>query len=181
MDMDLFPDTLSRDYDAEFQAFWSVYPPRKGNPKAEAKAEWMKLAKGKSLPPLDIMLAATRAFAAHHKMAKTEEKFIEHARKFLRNQHWNDWMRAVPRPVAAPTIGDDWADAHPGWKAFKAKILAINPNIWVQAFSNARIEPGSDGRVILVKSTFVRDQIEVKYEGMIERILGFQVKIRVGF
>lgn len=179
--MDLFPETLSRDYEAEFQAFWSVYPPRKGNPKAEAKAEWMKLAKGKILPELDVLLAATRAFAAHHQKAKTEEKFIEHARKFLRHQHWNDWLRAAPVKAAAPTIDTDWADQHPGWKNFKAKIIAMNPHIWANTFSNARIEPGSDGRVILVKTAFLRDQMEVKYEGLMERILGFQVKIRVGF
>lgn len=177
--MSLFPDLdlHARDYEAEFEAFWFAYPQRKGNPKAEAREEWRKLAKGHVLPPLEIILAATRAFAAHHKNARTEEKFIEHARKFLKHQHWNDWMRDAPKPAAPVVIEPDWADEDPVWSRVKAAIVKASPVDWNFHFKTARTEPSSHGRVLIVKTAYDMEQIEKRYEGVIERILGTSVRI----
>jgi hypothetical protein len=168
---DLFGEVLGgRDFEAEFHAFWAIFPKRHGNPKAPARAEWIKLAMGHKLPPLALMLASVRAFNAHHQKEKTDPKFIPHARTWLHQQRWNDWVQpetAAPKPVV---IVQDWADADPKWKAFKAYVVARDPRAWVDMFQNARTEPRDAGRCYLLTNAAMR--VNAQYEGVLERFFG---------
>lgn len=171
--LDLFPSgRTERDYEAEFFSWWSTYPPKKNNPKAAARAVWLRLGKASLLPPLELMLAAGRAFAAHHKKEKTDPKFIPHARTFLHQQQFHDWIRVAPKPVEPPTVGADWADSSALWKPFKDWMVARAPEDWLELFAVGALVEGHDERLLRLPNANITNRITRKYEGAIESYFG---------
>lgn len=174
MTIDMFAVPTTRDLHAEFEAFWSTVPERKGDPKAAAKKVWLALGEGQKLPPLESMLAAGRAYAAHHKREKTEPKFIPHTRTWLHQQRFRDWMAIdKPKVVAAP----DWADADPLWSQWKAYVIARDPRDWY-IFLEMRPELTDTHAVLWFKHGNTLDRAEIIYERKLEQFLKRKVKMK---
>lgn len=175
MTFDMFKPATTRDLEAEFAASWSVLPHRPGDPKAAAKAEWLKLGQGQKLPPSEIMVAACRAYCAHHKREKTEPKFLAHTRTFLHQQRFRDWMPGVVTPAgpAAP----DWADESSVWLQWKAWVLKRDRRDW-HMFLTMRPEDCGDHVVLWFKVGIDMDRVEIAYETALEHFLGKRVKFK---
>lgn len=157
----------------EFEAFWAAYPKRPGNPKLAAKKQWMALAKLGTLPSLSLILSAVKAYKANCTASKTAPEYIAHARTWLSQQRWADWLpQEDARQPAAISVTSDWTDAYPAWAAFKAKL---EPSRWALWFSQAR--PNGSETTLIVPTRFDRDKIREVYEDVLERHFGCPVTV----
>lgn len=72
--------TKTSGYTPEFEAAWSEYPKRPGNSKAAAFKAWKaSLKRGATV---ELLIEATRAYAAYCKAKRTEPEYIKQAATF---------------------------------------------------------------------------------------------------
>lgn len=134
-----------RHYVEEFEAFWKAYPPRPGNPKAAARAQWVRLGNLGALPPLETILTAVKAYAAHVRREKIGLEFVAHARTWLSQRRWEDWAPYADTPLFAPT---------PAQKVDLPAVLApwrdkYGEKWWSERFYECQF--ADDGKVIRVR------------------------------
>jgi hypothetical protein len=148
------PDRLRGD----FEAFWKAYPPRSPNPRKLAEAAFVKtVVAGTS--PADLV-AAAGAYAAEVKRKGVAEDFIVHARTFLTQQRFADY---VPKPDAAPVAMDTTrAIEHPLWPAMASRIDARAFCRWIEPLA---VVTHSEGEAALLQapSRFHRDWVRQHY------------------
>lgn len=80
-------------YTAEFEAFWAVYPTRRGKKEGKypASQQWAKALK---LVPAEVLMSAVKAYAA------SCGDFPPDAERWLRGRRWEDHTEAVGRAQA---------------------------------------------------------------------------------
>lgn len=81
-------------YPEEFEQWWSEYPRRES--KGDALKAWNTLKKGKLLPPVQVLVAASRSYAGK----VDDPQFIKLPAGWLRAHKWNDEAAAVHSEVA---------------------------------------------------------------------------------
>lgn len=108
-----------------FEAFWAIYPPRNGRreKKAEARAEWRKLA-----PDGELRATIARAVRTY---ALATDKPVD-AVRYLKHRRWEDETAVrAPRPArpvsAATAIPDEKPERTPEEKASVGKIVSSIP------------------------------------------------------
>lgn len=75
-----------------FETWWPHYPKRPNNPKQAARVVWDRLDKAGTLPPLRDMIAAADRYADYCRREKIEPRFIAHARTWLNQQRWQEFI-----------------------------------------------------------------------------------------
>lgn len=144
----------------EFEAFWTVYPRRAGNPKDAARKQWMKLHKEGQLPALCDMIAAAKAYAADIARNKVKPEFIAHARTWLSQKRFLDWKPAADTPLfAAAQPRDPFADVPACLKDYVIR----NPHVWDYYLKNCLFDVSDTKVRIRPASTFDADRIERFY------------------
>lgn len=78
--------------DADFEAFWAAYPSRRPNPRATARVAFDKAVVKRGVQP-DDLIAAARAFALECARAEIDPKFIPHARTWLTQERYADYLQ----------------------------------------------------------------------------------------
>ena len=160
---------MTRHYEEEFAAFWAAYPQRPGNPKFEARKEWIKLAKLGVLPELDQMLSAVKKFRAECAKQKTEGCYIPHARTWLHNRRWEAWL---PSQIDSSQIGGlfDVGTQCPDILSPVRRLLG--PDKWRGKFGHCTFEETESGLRIKTPFRFEVEKIEASYGSLIERLTG---------
>jgi hypothetical protein len=150
-----------------FEAFWKAYPPRRPNPKVEArKAFAVQLAKGAD--PKDLVRAA-EGYAIECRREKIEPAFVAHARTFLRQERWRDYL--------------DDAAAEPAKRRHPELMARLCPPLseadfvaWIEPLEIVHVP----GRVQLgCRNGFVCDRIKANYLGLLERVFHRPVELVV--
>ncbi len=160
------------DGDGEFSQFWKEYPRTKNMSRKDALKAWKSLKASKSIPDIAEVLRAVRQYKS---FISTESKKqgkpypVKHAQGWLNGQRWEGFLEQ-DAPTVAPT---DWADEVPLWAKFKA---SIPPAAWMTFFSACR--PNGSISTIIAPSSFVRDQIEVRYGRDLDRVFDGQFKVK---
>ena len=86
---------------AEFDAFWQLYPPRRphSNPKKPARAKFDAAVKN-GTAPADIIRGA-RNYAAYVRQEGTNPKYVAQAQTWLGQERWTEYQTAMPSSEAA--------------------------------------------------------------------------------
>lgn len=145
-----------RHYLEEFEAFWSAYPRRVGNPKDAARKQWMRIAHAGQLPELGDMIAAAKAYAAYVKRENIQGEYIAHTRTWLFQKRFLDWKPDADTPVLRE-LPRDAMDAVP---ACLKTYVAKNPLVWEHYLRNCQFEITDDTMRIKTKSSFDADRLE---------------------
>ena len=125
-----------------FARFWAAYPPRADNPKKPALNVFAQLVADGADP--EALIRAAAAFAAHVKSKGFDAKFTPHARTWLAQERFEEWMTTeVPASAQARASGP--SPEHPlallypqigaaAWASYVA------PLVITVSFPGARIE-----------------------------------------
>lgn len=156
-----------------FAEFWAAYPPRRPNPRALAEAAFAAAVKAGVKPAQ--LVAAARAYAAECQAKGVKEEFIVHARTFLAQRRFEDYL--------APAPADHVADAnkmvepaHAWWPAFRGWITPagfaqwIAPLVWV--VESEDFDTGRRNVTLRAPSAFHRDHVRERYLEPLKAALG---------
>lgn len=99
------PDNRGRtDVLAAFERFWKAYPRRPDNPKAAARQVFERRVREGADP--DAIVRAAAVFAARVVDRKLGDIFIPHARTWLSQRRWEDYLDdGEPEPAPDPHAG----------------------------------------------------------------------------
>lgn len=82
--------------DAKFDEFWAAYPERHGNPKEPARLKFQAAIKAGADP--DDIIRGARNYASFMQRDGKDSKYIAHAKTWLNEKRWNDYLRSPPPP-----------------------------------------------------------------------------------
>ena len=154
-----------------FDEFWAAYPKRSPNPRALAEAAFAAAVKA-GAKPAELVAAAGR-YAAECAAKAVREEFIVHARTFLAQRRFLDYLAPEPPVAATPAAAEP---AHPWWPAFRGWITPagfaqwIAPLVWVvesQDFDTGRVNC-----TLRAPSGFHRDHVRERYSEPLKAALG---------
>lgn len=114
---------------SDFDRFWNVYPPRKGDKaKQPAKVLFEKAVKA-GIHPDDIIRAAMQYAASEKENSGTP--FIMQAQRWLRNKRWLDFEFKPSQTLPSPTKVFVREDT-PQWRAWQKvkKTPCVNFGWW---------------------------------------------------
>ncbi len=132
-----------------FARFMAAYPPRRPNPSAPARAEFAKLLK-EGLDA-DQLVAAAGRFARLCKAEGVTAQFVPHARRWLKNREFEDFMTDAPAPAGPAQPAPD----HPlDW--MRAEMPAASWTAWIAPLSAVAVEGGIE---ITARTAFARDRV----------------------
>ncbi|MGH7027351.1 DnaA N-terminal domain-containing protein [Brevundimonas sp.] len=157
------PVTYPAHVEAAFNRFWSAYPHRPVNPRAPALAVFARLLKaGESA---DALIVAAGRYAAVAKAEKLDPVSIPHARKWLNQRYFDDYMTPdVPAPAEpaqpAPEHPFDWARGH------------MTTATWTAWFERLELEEIDGAVVIIAPTRFARDRINQEHGHLLRRRYG---------
>lgn len=83
-----------------FDRFWAAYPYRAENPKAPARVVFARLLKEGVCA--EALIAAAGRYASFISREKVKSIFIPHARKWLNQRYFEDYMTDPDAPASAP-------------------------------------------------------------------------------
>jgi len=123
-------EVVGRDWSADFEAFWSLYPEARKTNRYRAQTEWAAVRL--SLPPQKELEAALCAFKASPEWKREAGKFIPSPHVFLSERRWQDApayeQKAKSKPKSEVDEEDalrwrlreypDSKDIHPSWQTF---------------------------------------------------------------
>lgn len=148
---------LPRKLAADFEAFWAAYPTRKPNPRALAEAAFGAAVSGGAKP--SDLVASAAGYAAECKRLSTGNDFIVHARTFLTQARWLDYLPKEDAPRAAAAITPN--PAHP-LASLHRLLGAAEWRAWI---APVEIVSWSEGAVALLvaPSKFHRDRLRQQH------------------
>lgn len=161
----------------DFERWWAAMPKRQGcNPKAEARKVWDRLVRFKQLPPIDELMATTRAYALECVNTKIYgTSFVPHARTWLNQRRFESdavLPQALPTPTQHPMIlpigYEDYA---------RALIAEIGVPAYTAWFGKVKWSNGGDVIKIQCANAFDRSRIQANYVIPLERLTGKQVEV----
>lgn len=148
-----------------FDRFWSAYPKRPENPRAPARAVFVKLFEaGEDMP---AVVGAARRYAEACRAAKKDPQFIPHARKWLHQRHFEDYLIDADAPASAQATGP--SPDHP----FAFMAAEIGEAAWRSYLALVQVDDGPAGLIATVPTAFARDHIaKAGWAAQIEAELG---------
>ena len=143
---------------ADFEAFWRAYPPRRPNPRALAEAAFGKAVAGGAAP--SDLVAAAGAYAAEVKRKGIAEDFVVHARTFLGQQRFLDYVpqAAATAPAAAPAPDVE----HELWERMRDRVSAGDFLRWIAPLVVVTHSEG-DAALLQAPTRFHRDWVRQHY------------------
>jgi hypothetical protein len=163
----LFPkDGLPARLRADFEAFWTAYPPRRPNPRALAEAEFAKAVAAGAAPA--HLVAAAGAYAAEMKRKGVAEDFVVHAATFLRQRRFIDYQPApdAPAPAAAPRVDPD----HDLWPHLRGVVSDVEFIRWMQPLQVLAHTAGVSAQLV-APTRFHRDWLRQHYAVLLKGAL----------
>lgn len=150
-----------------FQRFWREYPPRRPNPKALAEHEFAKAAKDGFEP--EQLVRAAAAYAAECRRLKAEAAYIPHARTFLAQRRFLDYLDGgeAPPESAVETMRELQGD--PRLKALACEMGQVEYDTWIAPLA---LEARGRQVAIVAPSAMHRDWVRNRYGDLLRRILG---------
>lgn len=85
--------------DADFDAFWALYPKKKS--KGEAKKAWAQLKPSREI--ISAIMAKLPLLAASHDWTKEGGQYVPNPATWLRAEGWEDEVQDAPRKDSFPT------------------------------------------------------------------------------
>ena len=85
--------------DADFDAFWALYPRKKS--KGEAKKAWAQLKPSREI--ISAIMAKLPLLAASHDWTKEGGQYVPNPATWLRAEGWEDEVKDAPRKDSFPT------------------------------------------------------------------------------
>jgi len=166
----IFPrDGLPTALRADFEAFWAAFPLRKPNPRALAEKAFAKAVK-RGAKPADL-IAAAGAYAAEVKRQGVAETFIVHARTFISQDRWQDY---VPKgEAAAPSASASVAD-HPLWLALCSHLSEAEFRAWILPLKLTRPQQPGEAALLVAPSRFHRNWIRQHHADRLRAALRVQ-------
>lgn len=162
-------------FDPRFNELRKLYPRRPNDRKQAAYEIWIRLRKNSKLPAHDRLLAAVEAFAKDCKRRGTDPQYIPHMRTWLNQAGYVDFLPPEAEPPADTpphfTYGTE------GWGP--KLVQMIGPKRWRLWFEKSKYLQTTDTIQITVPSRFERDRIEAEYSGLVERLSGKAVVVRL--
>lgn len=152
-------------YSPEFEAFWGAYPKREPNPKGIAFRAWQKVLKAQAVTAEDLIRAAAN-FAAECARLKTEQKFIVHARTFLSQERWTDYL---PRPEVT---GAELNDLPELFHRLRVRRPDLSRAAWVSWFEKLRFDVSPTRTIITAPSAFHVNRVATDWGHDLAAILG---------
>lgn len=146
-----------------FDRFWKAYPYRAENPKAPARVVFERLLKEGVCP--EALIAAAGRYAAFVAGEKIKSIFIPHARKWLNQRYFEDYMTDADVPASAP------AGPSPEHPLF-ALYAKVGDAAWTSYFAPLTVEIGTAGAVVTAATGYARTKLERDYSADIEALLG---------
>ena len=143
-----------------FDAFWAAYPPRRPNPRVLAETAFAAAVRGGTAP--EALIGAAGAYAAEVKAKGIAEAFIVHARTFLVQQRFRDYLvPATPEPVVSNNLVEP---DHPWWPSFKGRCSPGEFRVWIAPLKLCGTipDPMSIG-VLEAPSRFHRDTVRERF------------------
>ncbi|MBW6402056.1 hypothetical protein KPL78_29690 [Roseomonas sp. HJA6] len=164
----LFPkDMLPKPLRADFEAFWNAYPRRSPNPRAPAEAAFARAVAGGAKP--EDLVRAADAYATECRRDGVAPTFIVHARTFLVQRRYEDYLRgAAPAAPAAPVEID-----HPLWPCMRGAISDADFRRWIQPLR--RVAHLGDHAVLAAPSRFHRDWVRQHFDLALKACLGVRI------
>lgn len=149
---------------AAFERFWTAYPYRRDNPKAPARVVFARLiAEGVDA---EALVAAASRYASFCKAEKTPSLFIPHARKWLNQRYFEDYMAEPDAQASAPAVGP--SPDHP----LAAMFAEVGEGAWRSYFEPLAIERTDEGAVVTAATGFARDKLARDHGRRIAQLLG---------
>ena len=166
----LFPnDALPRALRADFEAFWNAYPRRNPNPRAVAEAAFAR-AVADGAQPEDLVRAAD-AYATECRKNGVAPTFVVHARTFLVQRRYEDYLRAAPpAPAATARVAID----HPLWPHMQARVSESDFRRWLLPLRCVSIVAGAHA-VLKAPSRFHRDWVRQHFDLALKAGLGVRI------
>jgi hypothetical protein len=148
-----------------FARFWAAYPPRADNPKKPALKVFAQLVEDGADP--EGLIRAAAAFAFHVKAKGFDPKFTPHARTWLAQERFEEWM-ATEVPASAQARASGPNPEHPLARLYgrigeAAWASYIAPLVITVSFPGARIE---------APTRFALDRVRQNWGADIEAQLG---------
>jgi len=146
-----------------FDRFWKAYPYRAENPKAPARVVFARLLKEGVCP--EALIAAAGRYARFVEEQKIKSIFIPHARKWLNQGYFEDFMTDPDVPASAPAGP---SPEHP----LAALYTHVGEGPWASYFAPLTIEISEAGATLTAATHYARTKLERDYGDLIERALG---------
>lgn len=156
----------------DFSRIVKAYPVRKGDPIPSTEVFWLDLCAAGKAPPIEPLLEAVAAYAAH--LRKTPTEPVVFLRKFI-GERWGAWLpdeRPKSDVVAAHT--SDWGDAC--GDAVASFKHSISPAHWACFFAHARWDAGA--KQLQFASRFECEYVASKWGDALLRAFGEPFAIR---
>lgn len=148
-----------------FERFWKAYPYRAENPKAPARVVFDRLLKEGVCP--EALIAAAGRYAAFVAGEKIKSIFIPHARKWLNQRYFEDYMTDPDAPASAQAASGPSPD-HPLAPLFDR----IGAASWASYIAPLVIEPSDAGAEIAAPTRFALDRVRDTWGRDMEALLG---------
>lgn len=145
-----------------FDRFWAAYPAPLDNPKKPAARVFADLlAAGVDG---EALVQAAGAFAAHVRKNRIERQFIPHARTWLNQERYEDWIKDVP--ASAPATGP--SPEHP----LACLQAEVGPGPWASYFAPATVERTAAGVRLVAATAYARNKLRDEWGRQIVAVLG---------
>ncbi len=165
--------TLPAELAPAFAEFWAAYPPRRPNPRALAEAAFAAAVKAGATPKQ--LVAAAGAYAAECRAKGVKEEFIVHARTFLAQRRFEDYL-APATANHLPETSKMVEPAHPWWPAFRGWITPAGFAQWIAPLVCVGGVTDGEGRplnaTLRAPSAFHRDHVRERYSEPLKAALG---------
>jgi hypothetical protein len=153
-----------------FERFWGAYPRRRPNPRALAEHEFVKLVRGGV--EASVLIAAAARFAAECHSGKVEASYIPHARTWLAQARYLDYVEGPPVSDApgAPPAERAWDPllGHQLLRPVRGEVGEVAYATWIAPL-DVHLEDGV--ATLLCRSAYEREWARGHYAYAIRRAL----------
>lgn len=154
---------VSQAVQAAFDRLWAAYPYRRDNPKAPARVMFAKLLE--SGEDAEALIVAASRYAAFCRAEKTASVFIPHARKWLHQRYFEDFMTDADAPASAP---EGPSPDHP----LAALYAEIGAGAWASYVAPLIIDQTVEPVRLIAVTRFALDRLRRDHGRRIEAVLG---------
>ena len=145
-----------------FARFWAAYPPRRDNPKKPALKVFAQLVEDGA--DAEALVRAAGAFAVHVKSKGFDPMFTPHARTWLAQERFEEWM--TDAPASAPATGP--SPDHP--------LAPLYPKVgdaaWASYFARLKVEIVEGQARVVAPTRFALDRVRQSWGRDIAALLG---------
>lgn len=145
-----------------FARFWTAYPPRRDNPRKPALLVFAQLIQDGA--DAEAIIRAAASFASHVKAQGADPKWTPHARTWLAQERFDEWMTS-DAPASAQTGP---SPEHP----LAALFDMVGRDRWASYFAGPVITHTDDGVTIAAPTAFALGRVRDGWGREIEALLG---------